>query len=74
MHASPGREVQSDLLSVTLMGAELPGPQAQDAGGEDLGDLGEAASRGGGRHVRSAIGRHRSSGKFALQDRYRPQA
>jgi hypothetical protein len=46
MHASLGREVQSDLLSVTTVGAELPGSEAKDAGGEDLGDLGEAFSRG----------------------------
>ena len=45
MHASLGREVQSDLLSVALVGAELPGPQAQDAGGQDLGDLGESLWR-----------------------------
>jgi hypothetical protein len=46
MHASVGRVVQSDLLSGTTVGAELAGVQAQDADGQDLGDLGEA---GGGR-------------------------
>ena len=44
MHASPGREVQSDPLSVTPLGAEFTGAQAQHAGGQDLGDLGEAFS------------------------------
>jgi hypothetical protein len=54
MHASPGREVQSDLLSVAPLGAELAGPQAQDAGGQDLGDLGEAG--GGGQLSIGGIG------------------
>src|SRR4051794_10013885 len=46
MHASHGREVQSDLLCVTTVGAELAGPDAQDAGGQDLGDLAQALRRG----------------------------
>jgi hypothetical protein len=47
MTASPGREVHANLLSRAAPEGALPRPQAQDAGGQDLGDLVEALA---GRH------------------------
>ncbi|MGE3293537.1 MAG: hypothetical protein AB7I59_03165 [Geminicoccaceae bacterium] len=72
MHASPGREVQSDLLSVTPVGAELAGAQAQHAHAQDLGDFGEALR--GWQAVGRSIGMHGSSARFALHNRYRERA
>jgi hypothetical protein len=49
MTASPGREVDPNLLSRAAPEGALPRPQAQDAGGQDLGDLVEPL--GGGQVV-----------------------
>jgi hypothetical protein len=46
MTASPGREVHPNLLSRAAPEGMLARPQAQDAGGQDLGDLVEALGRG----------------------------
>jgi hypothetical protein len=46
MTASPGREVDANLLRGAAPGGTQTRPHAQDAGGEDLGDLVEALGRG----------------------------
>jgi hypothetical protein len=46
MTASPGREVHANLLRRAAPEGALSRPQAQDAGGQDLGDLVEALGRG----------------------------
>ncbi len=45
MHASGGREVQSNRLPVATLGAQPAGAQTEEAQGQDLGDLGEAIGR-----------------------------
>lgn len=47
MTASPGREVDANLLRGAALGSAQPRAEPQDAGGQDLGDLVEAL---GGRH------------------------
>jgi hypothetical protein len=47
MTASPGREVDPNLLSGAALGSAQPAADPQDAGRQDLGDLVEAL---GGRH------------------------
>jgi hypothetical protein len=47
MTASPGREVDANLLRPAALGSAQPRAEPQDAGGQDLGDLVEAL---GGRH------------------------
>jgi hypothetical protein len=47
MTASPGREVDANLLRAAAPEGALARPQPQDAGGQDLGDLVEALA---GRH------------------------
>jgi hypothetical protein len=42
MTASPGREVDANLLSGAAPGSAQPRAEPQDAGGQDLGDLVEA--------------------------------
>jgi hypothetical protein len=49
MTASPGREVDANLLRGAAPGGAQARTHAQDAGGEDLGDLVEAL--GGGHQV-----------------------
>ena len=49
MTASPGREVDANLLRGAALGSAQPRAGAQDAGGQDLGDLVEAL--GGGHEV-----------------------
>jgi hypothetical protein len=39
MTASPGREVDANLLRGAALGSAQARPNAQDAGGQDLGDL-----------------------------------
>jgi hypothetical protein len=46
MTASPGREVDANLLPSAAPGSAQTRPDAQDAGGQDLGDLIEALGRG----------------------------
>ena len=46
MTALPGREVDANLLRGAAPGSAQPRPDAQDAGGQDLGDLVEALGRG----------------------------
>ena len=46
MTASPGREVDADLLRGAAPGSALPRADPQDAGRQDLGDLVEALGRG----------------------------
>jgi hypothetical protein len=46
MTASPGREVDPNLLRGAAPGSAQTGANAQDAGGEDLSDLVEALGRG----------------------------
>jgi hypothetical protein len=46
MTASVGREVHANLLRPAAPEGALARPQAQDAGGQDLGDLVEALGRG----------------------------
>jgi hypothetical protein len=46
MTASPGREVDANLLRGAAPGSAQTRPDAQDAGGQDLGDLIEALGRG----------------------------
>jgi hypothetical protein len=45
MTASPGREVDANLLSGAAPGSAQPRAGSDDAGGEDLGDLVEALGR-----------------------------
>jgi hypothetical protein len=45
MTASPGREVDANLLSGAALGSAQPRPHPQDAGGQNLGDLIEALGR-----------------------------
>jgi hypothetical protein len=47
MTASPGREVDRNLLRGAALGSAQAGADADDAGGQDLGDLAEAL---GGSH------------------------
>jgi hypothetical protein len=47
MTASPGREVDANLLCGVAPGSAQPRAKPQDAGGQDLGDLVEPL---GGRH------------------------
>ena len=42
MTASPGREVDANLLSGAALGSAQTRAKPQDAGGQDLGDLVEA--------------------------------
>ena len=49
MTASPGREVDANLLRGAALGSAQMRANAQDAGGQDLGDLVEAF--GGGHEV-----------------------
>ena len=46
MTASPGREVDGNLLRGAAPGSAQARANTQDAGGEDLGDLVEAFRRG----------------------------
>ena len=46
MTASPGREVDANLLRGAAPGSAQARADAQDAGGQDLGDLVEALGRG----------------------------
>ena len=46
MTASPGREVEANLLRGAAPGSTQARAHAQDAGGQDLGDLVEALGRG----------------------------
>ena len=46
MTASPGREVDANLLRGAALGSAQARADAQDAGGQDLGDLVEALGRG----------------------------
>jgi hypothetical protein len=46
MTASPGREVDANLLRGAAPGSAQARANAQDAGGQDLGDLVEALGRG----------------------------
>ena len=46
MTASPGREVDANLLRGAALGSAQARANAQDAGGQDLGDLVEALGRG----------------------------
>jgi hypothetical protein len=46
MTASPGREVHANLLPRAAPEGTLARPKAQDAGGQDLGDLVEALDWG----------------------------
>jgi hypothetical protein len=46
MTASPGREVDANLLRGAAPGSAQARPDPQDAGGQDLGDLIEAFDRG----------------------------
>ena len=46
MTASPGREVDANLLPGAAPEGALPRANAEDAGGQDLGDLVEALGRG----------------------------
>jgi hypothetical protein len=61
MTASPGREVEANLLRGAALESAQTRAQPQDAGGEDLGDLVEALGRGhevgteGVGHVRVAV-------------------
>jgi hypothetical protein len=61
MTASPGREVDRNLLRGAALGSAQTGAKPQDPGGQDLGDLVEALGRGhkvgveGGEHVRVAV-------------------
>jgi hypothetical protein len=50
MTASPGREVDANLLRGAALGSAQTRAEPQDAGGQDLGDLVEAL--GGGHKVR----------------------
>ena len=49
MTASPGREVDANLLRGAAPGSAQPRADPDDAGGEDLGDLVEAL--GGGHEI-----------------------
>ena len=46
MTASPGGEVDANLLRGAALGSAQARTKAQDAGGQDLGDLVEALGRG----------------------------
>jgi hypothetical protein len=46
MTASPGREVDANLLRCAAPGSAKAGAEPQDAGGQDLGDLVETLGRG----------------------------
>jgi hypothetical protein len=46
MTASAGREVDANLLSGAALGSAQARANAQDAGGQDLGDLIQALGRG----------------------------
>ena len=46
MTASPGREVDANLLRGAALGSAQARAKPQDAGGQDLGDLVEALGRG----------------------------
>ena len=46
MTASPGREVDANLLRGAALGSAQARAEAQDAGGQDLRDLVEALGRG----------------------------
>ncbi len=46
MTASPGREVDANLLSGAARGSAQARTHAQDAGGQDLGDLVQSLGRG----------------------------
>jgi hypothetical protein len=46
MTASPGREVDANLLRGAALGSAQPRAEPQDAGRQDLGDLVEALGRG----------------------------
>jgi hypothetical protein len=46
MTASPGREVDANLLRSAAPGSAQARPEPHDAGGQDLGDLIEALDRG----------------------------
>jgi hypothetical protein len=46
MTASPGREVDANLLRGAALGSAQPRAEPQDAGGQDLRDLVEALGRG----------------------------
>ena len=59
MTASPGREVDANLLSGAAPGSAQPRAEPQDAGGQDLADLVEALGRGhevGIQHFRTVRG------------------
>ena len=60
MTASPGREVDANLLRGAALGSAQPRAEAQDAGGQDLGDLVEAL--GGAHEVGVEAVRHVRNG------------
>jgi len=65
MTASPGREVDANLLRGAALGSAQPRPDAQDAGSQNLGDLVEAL--GGGHEVGvEGIGHADSKGRAQL--------
>jgi hypothetical protein len=75
MTASPGREVDGNLLRAAALGSAQTRANAQDPGGEDLGDLVEALGRGHEIGVESVRGWHctsrvdrRSEGKLSGPD------
>jgi hypothetical protein len=71
MTASPGREVDANLLSGAALGSAQTRAEAQDAGGQDLGDLVEAFGRG------HEVGRQRVCAFLGGRDRrcrYRSKA
>jgi hypothetical protein len=59
MTASPGREVDANLLRSAALGSAQARMHAQNAGGQDLGDLVEPF--GGGHKVRMQGTGHRRS-------------
>jgi hypothetical protein len=57
MTASPGREVDANLLRGAALGSAQTRANAEDAGGQDLSDLVEAL--GGGHQVGAEAAGHR---------------
>ena len=73
MTASPGREVDANLLRGAALGSAQARANAQYAGSQDLGDLVEAL--GGGHDVRAEGLRHGGGrGMLLSQITYRPEA
>ena len=61
MTASPGREVDANLLLGAALGSAQPAADPQNAGGQDLGDLVEALGRGHEVGMHSVRHQHRNS-------------